>query len=270
MILKSILFSAFALLSVNQTDKLKPAPASNLRFVENKAFGTSEHLKYRLHYGFINAGVCEIKTDATLANYKGRQCYHVVATGTSNSSYDWIFKVRDRYESYIDIASIAPMRFVRDVNEDGFIIKQDITFDHLQQKAACKYKKDEVFDVPSYVQDLVSGYYYARATIDFNKMSLGQSFTIPIFLDYEIYPMTIKFIGRETINTGSGKFRCVKFRPMLQEGRIFKDDEDMTLYISDDLNKIPVMVKADILIGSIKMSLTQYSGLRNPLTSKIN
>jgi hypothetical protein len=76
-------------------------------------------------------------------------------------------------------------------------------------------------------------------------------------------------MGRTTLNLDKGKFKVMIFMPVVMKGRVFKNEEDLTVYVSDDDNKIPLQIKANILIGSVKMTLTDYSGLKNPLTSKI-
>jgi hypothetical protein len=186
-------------------------------------------------------------------------------------SFDLFFTVRDRYETFIDVKSIMPWRFVRDVDEDGYIIKRDITFDQVNNTAECKFDETRtVYDLPSNVQDMMSSFYYARCAIDFTDLEVGDFYIIPIFMDYELYPLRITYTGKENVKTSAGKFRCLVFKPAVQEGRIFEDDEDLTIYVSDDANKMPIQVKADVLIGSIKLSLTDYSGTRNPVNSRIN
>lgn len=242
-----------------------------LRAVKNTAFKTGETLKFKLHYGFINAGYAELKIQEKIKTINNRKCFHIVAHGKTASSFDWFYRVRDRYESYIDTEGIMPWKFIRDVNEDGHIIKRNIDFNQYKETANCKYDTEKrTFKNPAYVQDVVSGFFYARCIIDFDKLKIGTYYTIPVFLDYELYPLKIKYTGKETVKTPAGKFRCLKFKPGLQEGRIFKDEEDMTIYVSDDKNKIPIQVKADVLFGSVKLTLTEYKNLKNKTSSKVN
>jgi hypothetical protein len=241
------------------------------RKVSNSAFAEGERLKYKLHYGWINAGVAELRIKDNPVIVNGRECLHIVGIGQSINSFDMFYQVRDTYQTFIDKESIIPQRFIRDVDEDGYIIKRDIHFDHLDQTATCDFdKSDTVYNLPYAIQDMVSSFYYARCLIDYENISKGDYYSIPIFMDYEIYPLHIKFLGREQVKTKLGKFNCLVFKPAVQEGRIFNDDEDLTIYVSDDDNKIPIMVKADILIGSIKLSLLEYENLKNPLSSLVD
>ena len=237
---------------------------AGLRTIETNAFAPGEILKYRIHYGFVDAGIATIEIKKGLHTLSERPSWHIVGTGRTKGAFDWFFKVRDRYESYIDTAALVPWAFVRRVNEGGYIINQNVTFDHYRNTAT---SEKGTIHVPEGVQDLVSAYYYARS-VDFTDVVNGQVFQINAYLDDEVFPMNLKFIGRETIKTKLGSFRCLKFRPMLQEGRVFKEEEDMTIWVSDDANKVVVRAEANILVGSIKMDLSGYSGLANPFRAK--
>jgi hypothetical protein len=234
---------------------------SGLRSQKNEAFKRGEKLTYRMHYGFINAG--EIVIQITDENKKigDRNTLHVVGLGYTNSSFDVFYMVRDKYESYIDEDAIIPWLFIRRVNEGGYKIEQNQIFYHYQNKMDMGGKK---FDVPDNVQDMTSSFYYAR-TMDFSSAKEGDIFEFPCFVDDTVWPLRIKYLGKEIINSDIGKIRCIKFHPAVQKGRIFKKDEDMTAWISDDKNRIPIRAEAKIAVGSVKMDLTDYSGIANPL-----
>lgn len=241
------------------------APAQDkFRNVKNEAFKAGEILKYRIHYGFMDAGeaILEVKDD--LHPVGSRKTFHVVGTGRTKGAFDWFFKVRDRYESYIDTEALMPWIFIRRVDEGGYTINQNVTFNHYKKTAS---SEKMTVPVPEYVQDLVSAFYYAR-TLDFTHAAAGDVFPINAYLDDEVFSMNVKYIGKEKIKTTFGTFNCIKFRPMLLEGRVFKEEEDMTIWVTDDKNRIVVRAEAEILVGSIKMDLKGYSGLANPLTSK--
>lgn len=262
-----ILLSALCCLSF----KLADAPnafadsGESLRTMPIVAFKGGEVLKYKLHYGFVNAGVAELQVMPNPVMVKGQRSLHVVATGKSISAFEWFYRVRDRYETYIDEQALVPHLFIRDCDEGGFIIKQRVSFDQVKKKAI---SNDKEFLVPANIQDILSAFYYAR-NLNVSNMKVGESFVLPIFLDDEVFEMNMRFDGREVIKTDLGKFRVMKFTPTIQEGRVFKDDEGLSIYVTDDANKIPVSVKAEVLIGSIKMSITGFEGLKHPLTSKI-
>jgi hypothetical protein len=240
--------------------------ADQLPTAVNKAFKQGEVLTYRMHYGMLNAGVAVLEVKPDLIEVSGRKVYHIVGSGYTIGSTDWFFKVRDRYETYMDKDAMLPWLFVRRVDEGGYKFSQDYAFNHYTKKV--DIGNNEKFDIPAGIQDMVSAFYSARS-MDLSNAKAGDLFSITCFVDKEIWPLKIKFIGKETIDTDIGKFRCLKFRPIVQKGRVFKKEEDLNVWISDDDNHLPMRVKADVLIGSIKMDITSAKNLANP-TSKVD
>jgi len=231
----------------------------------NQAFKEGEVLSYRLHYGFIDAGVAIIQVMPQVQDFGGHQVYHIVGDGYSKGTFNWFFKVKDRYETYIDKNALVPWYFMRRCNEGGYIITQDYLFNHYTNKV--DIGGGQTFDVQPGIQDMLSSFYYAR-NIDFTNAKEGAVYEIPSFVDKQIWILKIKYVGKETIDTDVGKFRCIKFRPIIQTGRIFKKEEDLNVWITDDKNHIPIRAQAKILVGSVKMDLTSYKNLANP-TSKV-
>jgi len=232
-----------------------------LRKVENNAFKKGEQLVYRLHYGFIDAGEAVLEVKDEEKKYGERSALHVVGVAQSKGAFDWFFKVRDRYESYIDEESVCPWVFVRRVDEGGYKINQNYVFNPYKKTVNADGKP---FNTSQYAQDMISSFYYAR-TIDFSNAKPGDIFSFDAFVDNEIYPLKIKYVGKETIKTDIGYVKCIKFHPVVQKGRVFKHEEDLTAWITDDKNHIPIRAEADILVGSIKMDLKSYKGLANPM-----
>ncbi|MCX6290646.1 MAG: DUF3108 domain-containing protein [Bacteroidetes bacterium] len=230
-----------------------------LRSMSNTAFKPGEKLKFRIHYGFVDAGEATLEVDQNFTNLGGRDCYHVIGTGQSVGAFDWFFEVRDRYESIIDKQALIPWMFIRRVNEGGYIINQNVSFNHFRDSASSEKK---TIAIPEYTQDLISAFYYAR-NLDFATAKEGDIFPINGYLDDGIIPLNLKYIGKEDIKYKKGVFHCLKFHPVLQEGRVFRTKEDMTVWISDDKNRIPVRVESEILVGSIKMDLMDYENLNN-------
>lgn len=244
----------------------KQLPHDFLPQKQNIAFKEGEVLSYRMHYGPVNAGVAILEVKPDLIEVSGRKVYHIVGTGFTTGTTDWFFKVRDKYETYMDKDALLPWMFVRNVNEGGYKFSQNYTFNHYTKKV--DVGGGEKFDVPAGVQDMVSAFYSAR-NLDLNAAKDGDIFTLNCFLDKEIWPLKIKFIGRETIETELGKIKALKFRPIVQKGRVFKKEEDLNVWISDDDNHIVLKAQADVLIGSIKMEVTKAFNLANPI-AKVN
>jgi hypothetical protein len=232
------------------------------RTAPNTAFGRGEKLGYRIHYGFIEAVTSTIEVTRNEKKFGGRPTLHVVGNAKSRGTFDFFFRVRDRYESYIDEESLMPWLFIRRVDEGGYKINQDYVFNHHANKVV---DREKTFTIWDYTQDMISSFFYVR-TLDLGSHPIGHIFSVPTIVDGDMYNLQIKFLGRETVKTDFGKIRCLKFVPILQVGRIFKKEEDLVMWLSDDKNHIPIRAKADILFGSLKVDLTSYSGLMNPIT----
>ncbi len=232
----------------------------------NTAFKEGEVLTYRLHYGIMDAGVAVLEVKPSVMEISGRKVYHIVGNGYSKGSFDWFYKVRDRYETFIDRDAMVPWMFVRRVDEGGVKFSQDYIFNHYTKKV--DVGGGEKFDVPIGIQDMLSAFYAAR-NFDFSNAKEGDVFALNSFIDKELWPVKMKFVGRQTITCDIGEYKCLKFRPIVQKGRVFKSEEDLTLWVTDDKNHIPLRAQAKILVGSVKMDITAATGLANE-TSKVN
>ncbi|MCW3085307.1 MAG: hypothetical protein JWP12_2673 [Bacteroidetes bacterium] len=238
----------------------------DLPVINKDAFKRGEQLSFRLHYGIVDAGTATLSVTDEAREVAGRKTFHVVGLGTSRTAFDWFFKVRDRYETYIDEKALVPWIFVRRVNEGGYHLEQDYVFNHYSEKVSVGEGK--VFPIEPNMQDMLSAFYNAR-NLDLSGAKPGEMFELKCFMDKEVWPLQIKFIKRETITTDAGTFRCLLFHPIVQKGRVFKREEDLSVWISDDKNHIPVKGRAEVMVGSIQMDLTGYSGLANPV-AKVN
>lgn len=232
----------------------------------NTAFKEGEVLTYRLHYGIIDAGVAILEVKPSIMEVSGRKVYHVVGNGYSKGTFDWFFKVRDRYETFIDKDAMVPWMFVRRVDEGGVKFSQDYIFNHYTKKV--DVGGGEKFDVPVGIQDMLSAFYAAR-NLDFSNAKEGDVFALTSFMDKELWPVKMRYVGKETIETAIGKYNCLKFRPIVQKGRVFKSEEDLSVWITDDKNHIPLRAQAKILFGSVKMDITAATNLANE-TSKVD
>lgn len=236
--------------------------------ITNRSTKSGEVLKYNVFYtlagAYIGAGSASFTNQ--LETYQGKTVYHVNGSGSSYKSYDWFYKVRDVYESWIDTSSMLPMKFVRDVNERNTRIYNSVLFNHNTQKAV---STNGVFSISACVQDVLSAIYYAR-NIDYSVFKPGDKIPFSLFLDDATYPIFIRYIGKEKLTTRYGVYNTIKFKPLLIEGTIFKGGEDMTVWVTDDLNKVPVLVETPILIGSIKVYLSSYQQLKNKPTAIIS
>lgn len=236
--------------------------------IRNTAFSEGESISMVVFYSvaglYVNAGTASFVT--TLERMNNKPVYHVVGTGTTNSKYDWIFKVRDRYESYFDTSTLQPYKFIRNIDEGGYKKYENVTFNQTSNTAITT---DGVFKVSNCIQDVLSAVYYAR-NINFDKYKIGEKIPFDLFMDNELSHMYVRYLGRETIKTRYGKFRTIKFKPLLVGGTIFEGGEKMTVWVSDDANKVPVRIESAIVVGSVKVDMMGYRNLRYPLTSLVS
>jgi Protein of unknown function (DUF3108) len=244
---------------------------TTFRTISNPAFQAGEYLEYRVHYGAVTAGIAklEVKPDPVLIN--GRNCLHVVGQGISSKTFSTFFRVNDKYETFIDQESLMPWKFKRKIEEGSFHDYIEVDFDQNTNKAhQRKNNKPEVktFEVPPYIQDVVSAFYYAR-TQDYTNAKVGDIYKFQNFIDKKVYDLDVAFMGREVITVGTIKYNCVKLKPLVVEGGIFQHKGDLWLWISDDANKIPVRVEAGLVIGSVQIDLKTAENLMHPMTSRV-
>ena len=236
--------------------------------LRNTAFQAGESVTMRVFYSTLGiyVSVGEATFNTSLERFNGKPAYHCVGDGKSYPFFDNFFKVRDRYESYIDTATLLPMKFIRNVDEGGYKIYNNITFN---QNAHTAVTTKGIFKTTNCIQDVVSAIYYAR-NINFDKYKPGDKIPFDMFLDDEVYHLYLRYLGRETVKTRYGKFRAIKFKPLLIKGTIFEGGEKMLAWISDDPNHLLLRVESPITVGSIKIDMFGYKNLRYPLTSLIN
>jgi hypothetical protein len=233
--------------------------------IRNTAFQSGEQVTMTVYYStlgmYVAAGEATFTT--TLERFNGKPVYHAVGVGKTYSFFDNFFKVRDRYETYIDTATMLPMKFIRNVHEGDYKKYNNVTFNHSAKTAV---STNGVFSVSPCIQDVISAIYYAR-NIDFNKYKVGDKIPFDMFLDDEVYNLYIRYLGKEKVKTKYGKFNAIKFKPLLVKGTIFEGGEKMNVWVSDDPNHLVLRIESPISVGSIKVDMMGYKNLRHKLTS---
>lgn len=235
-----------------------------------KAYGPEEILEYRLHYGFITAGEARIEMYPQLYTINNKVCYKATVFGRSTGAFGVAVKINDTWGSYIDTASKIPQRNYRDLTEGNYKLKEYVQFDHKAKKVSVERsgddgKKEEFkYDIPSNVLDMVSGAYYLR-TIDFNKLKIGETVTVPAFFDKEVYQFTVRYQGKDRIKSDFGKINAIRLTPVMPDNEVFDGGNSISVWISDDGNKIPIRMEATMFVGKVAVDLKHYQGLKNPI-----
>lgn len=234
-------------------------------FNTEPSFKKGEWFKFKMSYsGWMKAGNATLKVNETSLN--GKPVFHVVGKGWTTGMIKLFFKVEDRYESYFDKKTILPYKFLRNIDEGGHKKNIEINFDQKNNKALVynkKYNRKRKLDTSPNIQDMVSTFYYLRNNVDGKTLAVGDEIKLDMFFDEENYGFKLRYLGKQIIKTDFGKIESLMFRPYVMAGRIFKEEESLTLWVSNDKNKIPLRIKANLAVGSLRADLQAYKGLKH-------
>ncbi|WP_020530627.1 DUF3108 domain-containing protein [Flexithrix dorotheae] len=260
-ILLAVLFTATAFV-------LKQDNGGKFRSLKNNDFARGERFKYVAHYLGINGGEAVVELDKNLYDVNGRKCYRVNVDGKTTGVASWLYNVNDRWGSYIDTGAVTSHKFYRNIEEGkNYKLDETIIFDHknkigkLVQTMPDKEEKKQ-FEFPDYPQDMVSGYYYLR-TIDFDKKYEGD--TIQMYGVYEdsVYDMKVRYLGKEVLKTNFGKINSFALSPIMPENELFDGGDAIKFWVSDDKNRVPLLIKAKMFIANVKIELVEHAGLKH-------
>ncbi len=232
----------------------------------NKVFDSGEYFKFKISYGIINAGVATLKLSDTVIN--GTSLYHAKGYGYTTGATKFFFKVEDDYQSYFEKKQVKPHQFIRKIDEGGYTKNQQGFFNYKNNTVLVKdfeKNKENTYPIHNQVQDIVSAFYYLRKHPKIKTLKSGESIEIDMFFDGEIFTFKLKYLGNEKLKTKFGTLETMKFQPYVQAGRVFKAKESLMVWVTADENKVPVRVRASLLVGSLKAELEDYKGLVNPL-----
>lgn len=243
--------------------------------VENFPFKGGEQINYDAFYNFKSIWVEAGKVRFTVSDttYKEEQCFHFEGKGKSIKSYDWFFKVRDYYASIASKENLIPRRFTKKMNEGG--VKKNYDYHFHKNETATVFEsgtdtsKHILIQVPKCSFDIMTAVYYAR-TLDFSSLDIGDTVPLSYMIDKQIYNVHIRYTGKKVVKTlDKKKYNCLKFRPLLIEGTLFEEGEFMEVFVTDDKNRIPIYIEAEIIVGKVKAYITSMKNVKYPLTSRI-
>jgi len=245
--------------------------------VVNSVFGDGEEIRYTISYNWgpvwVDAGI--ITFSASTEQYRDKTSWHLRATGKTYASYDLLFKVRDYYDTWIDPATFRTFDFKRYTYEGGYTLINTMNFDLVAGKVFSNTKTNnnpvrmDTLPIRLCTFDMLTAIYYTR-TLDLSGIPAGSKKLITVLIDDAYYDIYIRAMGNEIVESANGKrYRCNKFAAKMVQGTIFKGDEDVLVWVTDDENKIPVYIEAKIIVGTIKAYLKDYKGLRNQVSSLV-
>lgn len=229
------------------------------------AYKQGEELLYNIHYGIVNAAFAKMTVSPDFKQFNNKPRILLSTISSTYKTWDLFYPVRDNFYSYLDTLSLYPVYSLRDISEGDYRTKDMIFFNRTNSTIISNSK---TYKVRNDLFDILSAVYYARC-IDYDKLSLYQEIPLFTFFDNELFPVGLKMEGKTILKTKYGKFRCLIIKPKLVKGRIFKGQYDMTIYITDDLNHLPLKVQTAIFVGYIQADLTSFKNLKYPLSSKI-
>jgi hypothetical protein len=238
--------------------------ANALRVVPQTAFGVGERLVFDVNYGFITAGEASMSI-ATIDSVAKRPCYRIEFAVNSLPSFSWIYRVEDRYYTFVDVEAIVPWRFEQHIREGSY--RRDFIADFDQRRHLAKTSEGE-YEIPPYVHDIMSAFYYAR-TLDYSQLKPGDMYTLYNFYKDKSHELGVKFLGRQELEVEAGTFNTIVVEPLVKEGGLFKSEGRIVIWLSDDDLKIPLRVNTKVMIGSIDTELREYSGLRGTPKARI-
>lgn len=213
-------------------------------------FRAGESLRFAVQYGFIHAGSAWLEVPE-VAEYEGHRVWRLVARAQSNGFFDKVYKVRNRIESMWDHDSLFSWRYFEDRHEGHYTANDTIRFDPGAHEA--RYKNGQTYPVPAGAQDALSAFYFTR----FQALPLGGSITFDYHASRKSAPLEVKILGRETIKTPAGRFKCIVIEPVLKAGGIFANNGRLVIWLTDDERRIPVLMRSKVLIGSISVVLQE-------------
>jgi hypothetical protein len=226
-----------------------------------KVYRPGETLRFQLYYGLINAG--EVEMSLTPARLDGKQVLHAVATGFTTGLADRLFKVYDVYESYMNPDTGLPYKAIRNISEGRYRYYNEVLYD--RKNNTVESQRSGTHEVPSGILDIISGIYKLRDTMQTMAFRGGEVLELTTFFSDEVYPMVVRYQGTETIRTRKGTFHALKFAPVSEPGRLFKSEDDITVWFSNDRNYVPLRISLNMIVGSVRVDLIEARGLRYDL-----
>ncbi len=238
----------------------------------NISYGTGEELEYKAQLAFFTVGKGITRVDHKLHEVNSHTCYKVEAVGATSDWISWVARFDDVWGAYIDTTTLSTQIAYRKLKEGNYRRDEIVNFDQDKNKVEIRVKNDKTgmydepktYDGPKNAKDLVSGFLFLRI-VDFTKIPKGDTITISGFLENAFYNLKIIYTGKEVIETRVGKIQCLRLRPVMPANSLFDGENSILCWISDDLNRIPVRIKAKMFIGSAGLELTSFRGLRNQL-----
>ncbi|UCF79325.1 MAG: DUF3108 domain-containing protein [Candidatus Eiseniibacteriota bacterium] len=226
-------------------DACTPSPA-------NAPFNAGEWFHFSVQYGIVKAGDALMQVEG-MKDIDGHPCYHLVSKAESSNLFSLFFKVRDRVDSFMDRERLVTRRFSKRIREGKHRSDADVEFDH--EAGLARYSDGTEMEFLSCTQDILSAFYYVRTL----KLNVGERVSLPCHADKKNYPLEVIVHGKETVKTPAGRFDCLVIEPVLKSEGVFRQKGRLTIWLTDDARRIPVLMKSKVTVGSISAILTDMN-----------
>lgn len=238
--------------------------------VNHQSFTSGEVLEFKLSYGMFVVGKAQMKIHKGSYNINGRECYRMDIFGKTSGAVDWVAKINDNWGAYVDTAALVPHMSYRKIEEGKYRKNEVVKFDHSTNMIEAKvvdretgdFKEPEYFQAPDNIRDIISGFLYLRS-IDYDSLNPGDYFKVDAFFEDTMYDFTIQYKGKEEIKTKVGKFNAIRLEPVMPDNQLFAGENAVTVWFSDDLNKIPLKAEVNLVVGKAACEIISFEGLRN-------
>lgn len=238
----------------------------NLPYLPEPSFKAGEKIQYKLKLGIFNAATATVTVNDSKLKFGPVPAYHLTVDAGTVGAFS-LYTVKNKYDSYINKKTYLPYLYTENIREGSYRRVEYASFNH--QAKTVTGKKGTFNSQTSQFFDLVSAYYFCR-NIDLSSLNKGDMFKITYFLNEEVAQLGVEYIGIETIKTSLGQIECIKLRPEISPGRIFKKDSKLYLWVTNDGNRIPVKAHVEIKVGSVSLELVKAEGLKHPLGKRVS
>jgi hypothetical protein len=220
----------------------------------NKAFAPGEKLTYEVRALSVVAGEASLEVDP-LVTIQNRPCYPLTARAKAAFPFSTVYPVKDVQTSYFDAVDFLTWKFENNIFEGNYRAQNTESYDQVKHRMWHQHNAEtpEEVDVPPFVQDLISCFYYARLL----PLEVGKKYSIPTSSTGKNYNLVIAVMRREKLTIPLGTFDCFLVKPFVKHDTVFRNSKDIDLWVTADCRHVPIMIKSGIIIGNIEVSLLQ-------------
>jgi len=235
----------------------------------HSAYLPGEIIQYRIHYGFITAGEAFMRLTDKYYYVNKKVCYRAEIIGNSTGAFSSIVRIRNVYGAYFDTTEFKPQKAFRSISENKYRKKEETFFDYANNKASIRDEDSPVEEVPIYpnILDMVSGYYFLRLQ-NYEGISKNDTIKLKGIFENKTYDFKILYLGKQLVKTEFGKIASFVISPIMPENSLFRGKYPIKMWISDDGNRIPLKIEAELMLGSVELDMLDYDNLKYPLTFK--